>query len=708
MQQWQQLKPIYGQATVHYVLPRNGDPLLNQLLDAWQLQPSFSFAVVVDQQRCAMEGCRASRNFSAGASWPGGNPTSPAQESNTAAAAAAAAAAVEGSPCFALHIQHPVALVLCWTDKDAAVLQLPGSSLGTDPVASRVWGTVKAVFGDPERTAVCCGATAAVAALTAAGVQCRLTVEDPCAAFMLWQPGAADPPATSQQQQGVQAVSELSVMKAAHTLVLGDSYKLKVPIGPSPAQSEAIRAALLSRALMPPMRSLLVRQKLSQVYEQVERPMQLALVGVRSMGLQVAIAAIEKMLLQSQRHRQLLQQHVHWLLHGLDVSIAAGVHAFLTRNQLSPASNESRSQSMPVVLLKAIRTAIRRQQLGLLQALRCSLTYWQCEAYEQQLSSLLQYAVVGRNSGTSDDSSSYVLLQPLPSAAGMCNGARQGWPVELSTVLTHVAVPALPMSVARLSLADQEVSSLPAASLVAMVVPVPGQQQQNMQQHFLEYSGFLWSLSPQAAVCGSELPLGGSLDTSVPSFYGCIRYWCSVSQAVKEQQLGLSAIHSIQHEQSNRELSFLPATLSIAAAVQPSTPDNVFVGVELQHLPLLVLASLSRDEALLDALSQQDPLSAAAGHWLEHCGLQPAVVGLLLEHLAAGSVTGVPVLPQDTRTALFKLAVDAVLAGQKPSAQRGLLAVENKGVNLAISIMQAFPGVAAWQQGVLLNCQNKG
>eukprot|EP00878_Enallax_costatus_P013713 GHUV01014342.1.p1 GENE.GHUV01014342.1~~GHUV01014342.1.p1 ORF type:complete len:1302 (+),score=516.71 GHUV01014342.1:511-3906(+) len=705
-----QLRPIHGQATVHQVFPQQDDPLLNQLLDAWQLQPSFSFAVVVDPQRCAAQGCRLSSSQAAAAS-PAATYTATPGANNTPMAAAATAAAVDGSPCCVLHCQRPVALVLCWTDKDAAVLRLPAPEAAGTAVASRVWGTIRSVFGDAERTATCCGAAAAVAALAAAGVKCRLAVDDPCAAFLLWQPAACEQLAQEQQQQAQQASQPMSqlalAMKAAHRMVLGDAYKLQIPIGPSSAQTEATRAVLLAKALMPPLRALLAKQQLWQLYEEVERPLQLIMATVRSSGLRVAPAAVEEQRQQCQHYQQVLQQHVQRGSGGLDISSAAQVRMFLSRCRLVPAGSELKDRPILGLLLKAVRTAIRQKQQHMLPLLHPICTYWQCGTYEQQLEVLLQHTA---DAGSLTSGSKQVLLQPLPSITELAGRFVQGYPGQLGSAISHTPVVALPLAMTEVSLEDEGFTAVSAAVPVVMLLPTQSQHEQRYQ----EVSGVLRSLSSQASGDqGSQLPLHGRLEDGAPSYMGHVQYWCSVTLTAREQQLLSSAIHGLRAsrqswQQQHQSWSLLPGTLSLASAVQPSAADHMFVGVQLQQLPLVVLAALSQDPALLYALNQPDPSIAAAQHWLRHGGLPPTTVELLLRHVAAGSAAGVPVPPSDAEQVLFTMAMNALLLGQKPSMQRDLLALEQKGINLVTSLLQAFPGLSAWQQRALEKCSKHG
>lgn len=183
-------RTVLGQATVHQVWPHQDGAQLSALLDAWQLQTSFAFAVVLHASRCAVPGCRSARLGSAGAVAP-----QEQRQQQAAAHAAAAAGAHGGAACYELHCPLPAALVLCWSDREAAVLHLPPAApavaaCGKENAASagsRVWAVIRTVFGDAARSASCCGAMAALAVLRAAGVHVALAVDDPCEAFLLWQ-----------------------------------------------------------------------------------------------------------------------------------------------------------------------------------------------------------------------------------------------------------------------------------------------------------------------------------------------------------------------------------------------------------------------------------------------------------------------------------------------------------------------------------------
>jgi hypothetical protein len=185
---------LVGQASVHEVWPLSSDPLLNKVLDSWQLQSSFALAVLLDSRRCAAAAATARA---------GGGSSSRSSRcgfSTAAGAGAAAAAQSEGAggpPCCALHAPVAAALLLCWADKEVVLLHLPhhcsehaaaaaAAAGDADRAAAQwVWDVVRGVLGDSSRTVTCIGAAGAVAALAAAGIECRAALDDPAAAFQV-------------------------------------------------------------------------------------------------------------------------------------------------------------------------------------------------------------------------------------------------------------------------------------------------------------------------------------------------------------------------------------------------------------------------------------------------------------------------------------------------------------------------------------------
>lgn len=224
-----------GQATVHQVWPRKSDPLLARLLDAWQLQSSFALALILQEQHCAAAAAAAggsSGDGSSGAAVLTCSAVSGQQGQQELQGGAKGVGA-----CAGMHGPVPSALVLCWSDKEAVVLHLPpvpthSSSGGSganasggrrrssraapaaaaaagssnapavtaaaaaaaagDETAKWVWSVINGILGDPCRTVTCAGAVQVLAALSAIGVSVTAVVDDPCAAFLLWQPQGLD------------------------------------------------------------------------------------------------------------------------------------------------------------------------------------------------------------------------------------------------------------------------------------------------------------------------------------------------------------------------------------------------------------------------------------------------------------------------------------------------------------------------------------
>lgn len=263
-------KYLVGQATLHQVWPTMGDPLLARLLDSWQLQSSFSMALVTHKQQCAAAAAAAVAAMGPGAGSNGVSngwtcsSSSPGQQQQQQQGKG-------GRGCSMLHGGVPTALVLCWSDKEAVVLHLPSTTTrgsnagagrhaaaaaarsntaaaagrnaaaaGDESAAQCVWSVVDQVLGNASRTVTCIGAVGLLSGLAAVGVRVRAAIDDPCAAFTLWQPtglhsaaaagggggvGVAAASAGEQQQQrhALTVVEEAS--KAAAAMVLGGGLR---------------------------------------------------------------------------------------------------------------------------------------------------------------------------------------------------------------------------------------------------------------------------------------------------------------------------------------------------------------------------------------------------------------------------------------------------------------------------------------------------
>jgi hypothetical protein len=214
---------------------------------------------------------------------------------------------------------------------------------------------------------------------------------------------------------------------------------------------------------------------------------------------------------------------------------------------------------------------------------------------------------------------------------------------------------------------------------------------------------------------------------------GSVRVWCGATESIREQQLPTAALYSIlkppgiqqqlaegRHQQQQQQWqqygsnggcpAFLPGWCSFDHLIKPSSSSNSFIGVQLQHLPLLLLASVSQDPVLLSALTQnpRDPLEAAAAAWLPSSGLPQQMQASLLRNIQSGVLDGVPVAAAAAPAVLFGVAVQALMFGQRPGVQREQLGVGEwpKGTNLGESVMAAFPGMEAWREKMLTDAAN--
>ncbi|KAF6260432.1 hypothetical protein COO60DRAFT_891418 [Scenedesmus sp. NREL 46B-D3] len=704
------VRPLSGQAAVHQVWPRKHDPLLQQLLDAWQLQPSFAFAVVVDQHQCCVPGCSSANDVM--------------QRGGDAMANAATCSAAEEAvpPCSQVHCICPTSLVLCWADREVAVLHLPSSkAAANDAVSTHIWAAVKAVFGDTTRTATCCGSAAALAALSAAGVQCRLTVDDPCVAFLLWQPRALEQLAEQHQHMRTEA----EVLRAAQASVLSGSFRLSVPLLEGNLAAAA-QTALLARALMPPLRAILAQHQLCSAYEDVERPLQRVFAGVRVAGLRIAPGSIVARLQESEEQRTVLQHHASELLHGhgsIDIGVPAHVRSLLTQLHLAPSQHE---QHHPVTtaLQHAVRNALRHNQHHL-PLVRCLLTYHKLVAWEQLLKALMHVAsgglAVGEMStscGTSVDAycRQEIVLQPLPHAAALCGDVIAGLPCGLDSLLKQHAAPCLPVVASEGSLADLGMVACASPTPVVACVPshsLPQQHRQHHHQLFEQWLGMLCSVAEQAPVnpTGPPLPLHDAHATAEVAHLGLVRHWCSLTQSMQDLQVCTSLLHRVEKQAVSpcaafNTVTYAPGPISLLSAIQPQAACT-FVGLDLQQLTLVMVASLSRDPVLLATLSTSDPLAAAASHWVNNNGLHANTGNTLSSRIAAGAIDGTPVFSSFVHCALFNLALEAFVLGQKPSVHQSLLGLEQP-VNLADTLLVSFPVLRTWQANVLEECRRTG
>lgn len=702
------VRPLSGQAAVHQVQARQDDPLLQQLLDAWQLQPSFAFAVVADQRQCNVPGCPASSGTMQRIFDTAGDTTGD----------------VGLPPCNTLHCPRPTHLVLCWADKEAAVLHLPSCSPpGEDAVSRRIWTVVKAVFEDATRTATCCGSAAAIAALAAVGVHCRLTVDDPCVAFLLWQPRALEQLAEQAQQQQYsdekqQHMSpEADVMHAAQALVLSNSFRLSVPVMEGILASAA-RTALLARALMPPLRAILVQHRLCHTYECVERPLQRVFAGVRVDGLRMALSSIEGQLQECKQQRVVLQQHASKLLHGhnsIDISVPAHVRLLLTQLHLVHSKREHQSQQPLIVVLQdSVRNALKYNQHQLLPLLRCLLSYHLLENKEETLRALAQMAMgpdvdndsTMRRSGACD-----VVLQPLPYCAALSGGVVTCLPSCLDFLTQQQVSPCLPVVASEGSMADLGITSL--ASPTPVVAMLPCHRHDAQCEHYEQQWVMLCSVAEASPmnVVNSLLPLHDLGGSAACTHSGCVRYLCSTTNTIQDAQLCTSLLHTMETTLDAclpvESVTLMPGPVGILSFVQPCDEACTFVGLDLQQLPLVVIAALSSDPVLLAALSASDPLEAAAAQWVKCTGLHASTQDKLQSHVAGGALNGTPVLSSCVQRALFGVALDALVLGQKPSVQRALLGLE-QSVDLADSLLVAFPALASWRTDMLEECRRTG
>jgi hypothetical protein len=742
------------------------------------LQPSFSFAAVVSTTTCS-QNCR-----------PGGVSKNEARQQQHDDGSCCVAR------CFEVHCPKLVALALCWSDKEAALLHLPSqhwlsvkqveadltsestaqstaaAGVAEAAAASQIWAAVKAVFADSNRTATCFGAAEQLAVLKAAGIHCLLSVHDPCAAFMLWQPQAYDQYVEGQQKQqritGAQPQQQQQLpdlLRLAQSKVLGDSYRLQVPLLVRPEQTAAVKAALLGRALMPPLRAVLAQQQLSKAFESVERPLQQACADVRSCGVRVEIVKVQQQLRQCQWHREVLHQQMLRLAAGaaagLDLSKPPDVVKLVSKLCKGPGSRSNEQQPVSASLLRALRSILLgNNQQQWLPLLHCALGFWYLSGYESGIQALLQSADVhhqqhqGGSAGLAAAGSSVVsasgstmLLQLQPRLGALCGEILPGLPDDLECLLSYAAVPALPVLVASGGVSGLGMKALTAAAHVAVTREAFCGGRSRPEFQFL---GTLCSL-------GTADGTPGSITTSSPASlpwqglgfgeqqlkhgpgsgqHGCVRSWCSAMSCVNEEEVPSAGLHMVceqpqdvvlpglpaaggQRQQADDaqletvgaggkyQLAMLPGHLSLRSAVVPCCSGSVFVGVQLEQLHLLVLAGVSQDEQLLAAFDHVDPVAIVAAHWLKSSGIKQEDALLLLSHVQAGALDGMIVTEAAAPKVLFHAAVDALVLGKKPSVQRGALAVQ-QGLDLGGSLLQAFPGLRQWQAAVVAGCRETG
>jgi hypothetical protein len=204
----------------------------------------------------------------------------------------------------------------------------PGGTAAAGPAArlrvyaSQVWAAVRAAFGDAARTGVCCCAAGQVAALEAAGIACRLALQDPLSAFRLWQPGAEAEAQAAAEGAGAgggpggsvgagpcaQEDPTARLLSAAQRAVL-PSWRLQLPLRlPLPAR-RAARAALLARVLQPPLRALLAARGLLPAHDDVALPLVRAAAGARHAGVALMKGPLLEALASARAQLALLRDH---------------------------------------------------------------------------------------------------------------------------------------------------------------------------------------------------------------------------------------------------------------------------------------------------------------------------------------------------------------------------------------------------------------
>jgi hypothetical protein len=512
-----------------------------------------------------------------------------------------------------------------------------------------------------------------------------------------------------QPQHGCQ---EAYVLRAAQSLVLSDSFRLSVPLLKG-SLAAAARVALLARALMPPLRAILVQHQLFSTYETVERPLQRVFAGVRASGLIIGLDSIRARLQDAEQQRTVLHQHASALLLGygsIDIGMPAHVRSLLSHLQLVLVKREQQ-QPLTTTLQQAVRNASRCNRQQHLPLIRCLLTYHMLVSWEQLLKAMIHLA-------STSGSGVGVALQPLPYATALCGDVLVGLPSGVESLLQHYSASYLPVVASEGSLSDLGMASLVSPTPVIAFVPsssIPSPHAP-LDEHRLEpWLGMLCAVREQepANAAGSPLPLHGThANDDACTQLGCVRYWCSVTHTMQEVQLGMSLLHTLEAQPLSTcprrgAVNIVLGTVSLLSAAQPKHEACTFAGLNMQQLSLLVLASMSKDPVLLAALSTSDPLAAAAAHWADHNGLQSSTISMLLSRVAAGAVDGVPIMASLVPRALFSVAVDALVLGQKPSVLRGLLGLE-QSVDLGDTLLVAFPGLATWREDVLEECRRTG
>jgi len=346
---------LAGQAVV-CALDETSDALMVQrALELWQQQRSFAWAVVPGVRRLNKPAAAATtadpRGNAAGGS-SGGNAGASPQDSEmlamtvlpmqaaASARAAQAAAAAAALPVGAslVDLTAPAQIALCWSEREVLLLTLPAhasvtsSSSAAVAVAaptsehnaaaaaavkaaqrysSAVWSAVRTTFADPARTAICCDASNATAALEAAGVACHLQLHDPLAAFRLWQPGAEAEVKAAAAAEGAAAGTEEDMtsrlITAAQRAVL-PAWRLQLPLRFAPAAIRAARAALLARTLHAPLRSLVASRGLARLYERVSLPLLRCAAAARTAGLALRPHSLRDLLSETRLQIRLLQE----------------------------------------------------------------------------------------------------------------------------------------------------------------------------------------------------------------------------------------------------------------------------------------------------------------------------------------------------------------------------------------------------------------
>ena len=636
--------------------------------------------------------------------------------------------------------------------------------------AAQLGAALHAVFGRSGVVGACwdaCGALALLQQLlvctgpaTGAGALAA-AVEDARSAFRLWQPAGAAAGAGGDGDELRQA-----------TAVVLPGHRLQMPPLQDPDAALAARQALLSRALMLTLRSLLQRPQqggqqqqqatagqldalppqlsLWSAFQRVEAPLLSAQAAAQAAGLTFSLAAAGQLLAGCCWAMGQLQQLVAQLLPrqrpprlGVDADVAAWLQGMgLAGKRCNPAPG-----SLPALLERAACAVARDSQRPAwqLHAVQQMLTH----ARLQHLASALQQAaalqaLAGPGAAAVQLHATPGTAHACPASASLISGLPSGWDVAL----LPCSCPAQPLQFSAVSLQDE--ASLagggallsPLRAPLAVVLLLPPRPAAAAPAVPLQASSSLPAAAatggqpapPAAAVYGVGLLVdtrqqprgrgGASQLGPAGGQQGVVRCWdpgvpwrvvehvqaCASMWRVLDGARSGGAQGPVADAGGGR-VTTQPGALSLRRCLV-APPGRALVGCVFHALPLQALAWLSGDAALLAACCADEPYAAAAATWAAAAEQLPQQARPPLQQLARclEDVTGsAGSSPGAAPAALLVRVLQALAEGSSPERLADAACTDAKHAGLlTASLGVAFPGVVALQERSVAEAARSG